>query len=100
MEKIYIIKLGSKKALHECKAVEIKNNEYEILNWIEGNFESDMDYYNYNMEWKWVEVIYNSIYACIIKSNDFDKPTFDGEMTFKESIEWNLDIVSDLVYKL
>ena len=94
---IYIIQLGTQKALHECKSVEINNTPKDIINWIEGNFDSDADYYNCHLTWEWITLVKDAFYACVIESEDFDKEIDDGSLTFKDVLPSNFDIVSKLI---
>lgn len=96
---IYIIQLGSPKAKNECEAVEINDIPEDILNWIEGNFYSDAEYFDCELTWRWVTLYENMFYACIVESYDFDKIVdgFDTELTLKDIIKENFDIVSDLI---
>lgn len=88
--RIYIIELGSEKALNECEAVEISTTD-EIIEWVDENFYSDMDYFKWELQWRWVEIVENEMYACVIEY-------FDGGDW--ESIEESLDCVSDIVAKV
>lgn len=96
---IYIIQLGSPRAKNECEAVEIGNKPEDILGWIEGNFDSDADYYNCELRWKWVTLYHNMFYACVVESDDFDKviDDFDEELTLKDIMPESFNVVSDLI---
>ena len=96
---IYIIQLGSPRAKNECDAVEISYNPEDILGWIEGHFDSDADYFNCELTWRWVTLYHNMFYACIVESEYFDEVVddFDTELTLKDIIKENFNIVSDLV---
>lgn len=96
---IYIIQLGSPKAKNECEAVEINNTPEDVLNWIEGNFHSDAEYFDCELIWRWVTLYENMFYACIVESEYFDEVVdgFDTELTLKDIIKENFDIVSDLI---
>ena len=50
-----------------------------------------MDYFKWEMQWRWVEIVENEMYACVVEY-------FDGGKW--EVIEGSLDCVSDMVAKV
>lgn len=94
--RVYIFSLWSSSAKYELESLEMENaTTQDVLDKIDSWFESDCEYYDYNMSWEYIPLVKDELYACVVESDDFNKPVMDGEYKFYSLIRSELDVISN-----